>query len=37
MTKYEQYEMEKQILKVRNLSPKEYERELKKIIERLRI
>lgn len=37
MTKYEQYEMEKQILKVRNLSPDEYERELKKIIKRLRI
>lgn len=31
------FEREKQLLKQKNLSPKEYERELKKIISRLKI
>ena len=31
------FEREKQLLKQKNLSPKEYEQELKKIIQRLKI
>jgi hypothetical protein len=37
MNKYTLYEEEKRLLEAKNLSPEEYEKEIRKIAERLKI
>lgn len=37
MNKYQQYEAAKKALQAKNLSPAEYEKEIRKIINRLKI